>query len=143
MTTGPDNPGGGGLPSRPPSPPPPPAPGLPSGASPESQQQAALQRLLDAVVVALLDCTPGHWSRVTLRAQRETVALGREVMSVLVDSPEGLAEPVVISQALRDGVERLWAGSRPSGVGWRRLTLEAWAADGKDWDFKIDLKYGA
>ena len=126
MTSGPDSPGGG----------------FPSG-SPDSQQQAAaLRPWFDAIVVALLDCTPEYWTGVRLRVQRETHPGGQQVTSVFVESPEGYAEPVVVGQALRDAVDQLWANSLQQGLGFRRLTLEASAGDGKDWDYKIDLKYG-
>lgn len=145
MTNGPDTPGGdgGNLPDGPTVSPPvsPPCP------VPDPEQQAVIGPLIDAVVVALLDCAPPYWARVKLRVQRETHPDGRQVTSVFVDSPEGYAEPVIVSQTLRDAIERLWANSRQSGYGWRRLTLDATAADdgagGREWDFNIDLKYGA
>jgi hypothetical protein len=137
-STGPAAPGGGDSPSR-------------SGVSPvpapdadelARRQAAAVRPLLDAVAIALLDCTPAYWTAVCLRVEREMQPRGKEVTSVFLSSPEGYAEPVVDSPALRAAVQRLWKETFQRGQGWRRMVFDATRADGKEWDYKVDLKYG-
>ena len=99
------------------------------------------QRLHQAILDELLECTPESWSSIRYEVTCAWNEGSPKQLSHEIISPEGHAEQILASRRLLEATQQLAVLCGREGARWKRMNALASSNEQDQWKLAVDFEY--